>query len=86
MSCNDGSSRLCGKPFNWRRCAIKVAFDKKELPALGPGRDALHDVEARYLSDRDGRWHPHLMFFLPLAEPTEWGAGEESAEGGAARE
>ena len=62
---------------------MKVAFDKKELPALGPGRDVLHDVEARYLSDRDGRWHPHLMFFLPLAEPTEWGAGEEPAEGGA---
>ena len=35
--------------------AMKVAFDKKELPALGPGRDVLHDVEARYLSDRDGR-------------------------------
>ena len=63
--------------------AIKGAFDKKELPALRPGRDVPHDVEARCLSDRDGRWHPHLMFFLPLAEPTECGAGEESAEGGA---
>jgi len=48
--------------------AIKVAFDKKELPALEPRRDVLHDGEARYLSDRDGRWHPHLMFFLPLAD------------------
>jgi hypothetical protein len=28
-----------------------------------------------YLSDRDGRWHPYLMFFVPLTEPASWGAG-----------
>jgi hypothetical protein len=28
-----------------------------------------------YLSDRDGHWHPHLMFFLPLTDPATWGAG-----------
>ena len=27
-----------------------------------------------YLNDRDGHWHPHLMFFLPRMAPTEWGA------------
>jgi len=27
-----------------------------------------------YLSDRDGHWHPHLMFFLPRTPPSEWGA------------
>ena len=27
-----------------------------------------------YLNDRDGHRHPHLMFFLPLAEPASWGA------------
>jgi len=26
------------------------------------------------LSDRDGHWHPHLMFFVPLSDPTTWGA------------
>jgi hypothetical protein len=26
------------------------------------------------LSDRDGHWHPHLMFFAPLTEPEAWGA------------
>ena len=28
-----------------------------------------------YLSDRDGHWHPHLMFFVPLTDPAVWGAG-----------
>jgi hypothetical protein len=28
-----------------------------------------------YLSDRDGHWHPHLMFFVPLTDPATWGAG-----------
>jgi hypothetical protein len=27
-----------------------------------------------YLTDRDGRWHPHLMFFLPLTDAKAWGA------------
>jgi hypothetical protein len=28
-----------------------------------------------YLGDRDGRSHPHLMFFLPPTGATDWGAG-----------
>jgi len=28
-----------------------------------------------YLSDRDGHWHPCLMFFAPLTDPTAWGSG-----------
>jgi hypothetical protein len=28
-----------------------------------------------FLSDRDGHWHPHLMFFTPLTDPAVWGAG-----------
>lgn len=27
-----------------------------------------------HLSDAVGHWHPHLMFFVPLAEPAAWGA------------
>jgi hypothetical protein len=26
-------------------------------------------------SDRDGHWHPHLMFFVPLTDPASWAAG-----------
>jgi hypothetical protein len=54
---------------------IKTAFDKKELPALESGAMGYMMSKQGYLSDRDGRWHPHLMFFVPLTEPTVWGAG-----------
>ena len=27
-----------------------------------------------YLSDRDGHWHPHLMFFIPQTDALTWGA------------
>jgi hypothetical protein len=27
-----------------------------------------------YLSDRDGHWHPHLMFFVAQTDPLTWGA------------
>jgi hypothetical protein len=28
-----------------------------------------------HLSDRDGHWHPHLMFFVPLTEAKGLGRG-----------
>ena len=28
----------------------------------------------QYLSDTDGYWYPHIMFFSPHAAPVEWGA------------
>jgi hypothetical protein len=27
-----------------------------------------------YLNDRDGHWHPHVMFFVPGTETATWGA------------
>jgi hypothetical protein len=27
-----------------------------------------------YLSDADGHWHPHLMFFVAYTNATAWGA------------
>ncbi|MGH9393107.1 MAG: hypothetical protein ACRD1E_02980 [Terriglobales bacterium] len=27
-----------------------------------------------YLNDRARNWHPHLMFFVPLATSKSWGA------------
>jgi len=26
-----------------------------------------------YLNDRDGHWHPHVMFYVPLTEPSSLG-------------
>jgi hypothetical protein len=53
---------------------IKAALDKKELPAQEIGAMCYMMSKQGYLSDRDGHWHPHLMFFLPLTEPPIWGA------------
>jgi hypothetical protein len=54
---------------------IKTAFEKKELPALKSGAMCYMMSKQGYLSDRDGHWHPHLMFFAPLTDPAAWGAG-----------
>src|ERR1700731_1105448 len=55
--------------------AIVAAVDKKELPALEPGAMCYMLSKQGYLSDSDGHWHPHLMFFTPLTDPAAWGAG-----------
>jgi hypothetical protein len=54
---------------------IKAAFDKKELPPMEPGAMCFMLSKQGYLSDRDGHWHPHLMFFAPPTDPAAWGAG-----------
>jgi hypothetical protein len=54
---------------------IKTAFDKKELPTLESGAMCYMLSKQGYLSDSDGHWHPHLMFFVPDTEPATWGAG-----------
>jgi hypothetical protein len=54
---------------------LRAAFDKKELPALESGAMCYMMSKQQYLSDRDGHWHPHRMFFLPLTDPASWGAG-----------
>jgi hypothetical protein len=55
--------------------SIKAAFDKKELPTLESGAMCYMMSKDAYLGDRDGHWHPHLMFFLPPTNATAWGAG-----------
>jgi hypothetical protein len=54
---------------------IQAAFDKKEMPPLESGAMCYMLSKQGYLSDRDGHWHPHLMFFVPLTEPASWGVG-----------
>ena len=58
---------------------IEAGLEKKELPAPGTRRDELHAIEAGYLNDRDGHWHPHVMFYVPLAEPLSLGANTEDS-------
>jgi hypothetical protein len=54
--------------------AIVAGIDKKELPAMESGAMCYMLSKRGYLSDRDGHWHPHLMFFFSQAEPAAWGA------------
>ena len=54
---------------------LKAAFERKEMPPLESGAMCFMLSKQGYLSDRDGHWHPHLMFFVPLTEPASWGAG-----------
>jgi hypothetical protein len=53
---------------------IKAAFDKKKLPTLESGAMCYMMSKQSYLSDRDGHWHPHLMFFVPETDAVTWGA------------
>jgi hypothetical protein len=53
---------------------ITAAIDKKELLAMEPGAMCYMMSKQGYLSDNDGHWHPHLMFFVSEADPAAWGA------------
>jgi hypothetical protein len=54
---------------------ISAVFARKEWPPLDSGAMCYMMSKQGYLSDRDGHWHPHLMFFAPLTDPAAWGAG-----------
>jgi hypothetical protein len=56
--------------------AMSAGFDKKELPTIESGAMCYMLSKQGYLNDRDGHWHPHLMFFVPLTDPAAWGADE----------
>ena len=53
---------------------IAAAIDKKELPAMEPGAMCYMLSKQGYLSERDGHWHPHVMFFVSQSDPAAWGA------------
>src|SRR3984893_9281756 len=55
--------------------AIKAAFGRKELSSPENGAMSYMMSKQGYLSDREGHWHPHLLFFLPLTDTAVWGAG-----------
>jgi hypothetical protein len=53
---------------------LKAGFEKKELLEPEAGSMCYMLSPQGYLNDSAGYWHPHLMFYLPLADPAEWGA------------
>lgn len=66
---------LAGRTKAQMMDAIVAGIDKKELPPMEPGAMCYMLSKHGYLSDRDGHWHPHLMFFFSQTDPAAWGAG-----------
>ncbi len=64
---------LAGRSKDQMFADVKAALDKKELPAPEPGAMCYMLSKQGYLSDSDGHWHPHLMFFTPLTDSAAWG-------------
>jgi hypothetical protein len=65
---------LAGRTKNQLGEVLSASLDKKELPALGAGAMGYMMSKQQWLN-RDGHWHPHLMFFVPSTEAASWGAG-----------
>jgi len=56
--------------------AIKAAFEKKQLPDLESGAMAYMMSNSAYLTDHGNHNLPHLMFYTPVKDSKDWGAGE----------
>jgi hypothetical protein len=52
----------------------KSALASNEIVPPEIGSMCFMMSKAGHLSDGDGHWHPHLMFFVPRIKPAEWGA------------
>jgi hypothetical protein len=53
---------------------LNAAFDSHELTPPEPGSMCYMMSKQGHLSDRDGHWHPHVMFFVPATDTAAWGA------------
>ena len=59
--------------------AIKAAFGNKQLPNLESGAMAYMMSKSAYLTDEGDHNGPHLMFFTPVMDGKDWGAGAEGS-------
>jgi len=64
---------LAGRSEAQMFAAISAGIDKKELPGMEPGAMCYMMSKQQYLGDGNGRWHPHLMFFVPPTDAAAWG-------------
>lgn len=65
---------LAGKSQAQIKEAIQVAFNRKKLPPIERGAMGYMMSPKGYLDDQARNWHPHLMFFVPLALRKAWSA------------
>jgi len=66
---------LAGKTKAEMSAGIKGALERKELPGIEPGAMCYMMSKQQYLGDAVGKWHSHVMFFVPLTKAEAWGAG-----------
>jgi len=65
---------LAGSSKTQLVASMKEAVEKKGLPTLEPGAMSYMMSKQGYLGDAVGHWHPHLMFYGPRSDGTDWGA------------
>ena len=65
---------LAGRSKSQMAESMQTAFARKELSTPESGAMCYMMSKQAYLSDRDGHWHPHLMFFAPETDTATWGA------------
>jgi hypothetical protein len=75
---------LAGKSKDEILDGIKVAVEKKELPALEPGAMCYMISKQSYLTDKgitqDGAHTvAHMMFYTPRINPADWGANMDNS-------
>jgi len=70
---------LAGKSKAELVAAIQAALDAKTLPPISRGAMCYMMSKQGYLNDLGGSWHPHVMFFQPLAKPETWGANLDAS-------
>ena len=66
---------LSGQSKTQIREWVKAAYSRKELPALEPGAMSFMMSKEAYLTDDDGHNLAHVMFYTPLMDGENWGAG-----------
>lgn len=52
----------------------RTALSANTFVAPEPGVMSFMMSKQGYLSDADGHWHPHLMFFVAHSDAAAWGA------------
>jgi hypothetical protein len=67
---------LSGTPKTQLLGKMKDAAEKKQLPTIETGAMSYMMSKSGYLGDSVGHWHPHLMFYGPSSDGTDWGADQ----------
>jgi hypothetical protein len=55
--------------------SMNAAVDSGELPTAEVGSMSYMLSRGTYLNSRDGKWLPHVMFYVSEIDPKSWGAG-----------